>query len=122
MFIMKDRHFEAFKRIAQQGFEDRLVIHVRDRFPAECDALGEDGVRDRIRDGIDRAARYDIVAERDVCRFIRFMFGIRPDFDTSGKTRWAGEILNDLESPASDRLDRIRKEASQQRVRRQDVA
>ena len=68
MFIVKQRHKDAFAKTADEGFEDQMVIHLRQRFPAECEELGDSGVRRRIRDGIKRAARYEIRAERDLTR------------------------------------------------------
>ena len=58
-----------------------MVLHIQARFPSQFEDLGEDKVRRRIQDGIERAERYEIRTQADVARFIRFMFGIRPDFD-----------------------------------------
>lgn len=118
MFTMRQQQTDVFAADYRQTFEDRMVQHLRIRFPTKCEELGEEMVRDRIRDGIKRAARYEIKAERDVVRFIRFMFGIRPDFDSSRKTPWAGPILKDTKVPAGERLSRIKTVARERRVRR----
>ena len=118
MFVMRQTHLEAFGEAATEGFEDRMVVHLRARFPRECEELDEEGMRRRIRDGIKRAKRYEITSERDVARFIRFMFGIRPDFDTSRKTRWAGEIVKETDVRPAERLDRVERAAREHRVRR----
>ncbi len=118
MFVMRKAQLDSLGQTAGERFEDRMVLHLRNRFEQECRELGEEAVRDRIRDGIKRAARYEIRAERDVSRFIRFMFGIRPDFDTSRKTKWAGPILKDTNLVAGERLSRIKTVAREQRVRR----
>jgi hypothetical protein len=118
MFVMRQSHLEAFDEAVTEGFEDRMLGHLRARFPQECEELGEEGVRRRIRDGAKRAARYEMKSERDVARFIRFMFGIRPDFDKSRKTQWAADILKNTEVPAAERLDRIKIAAREHAVRR----
>ena len=118
MFIIRDRHKQALAQAAQEGFEDRMVVSLGNRFHKECTELGEEGVRRRIRDGLERAKTYGITAERDVARFIRLMFGIRPDFDTSRKTRWAGEILQQTDVPPAERLDRVKMTAREQGILR----
>jgi hypothetical protein len=118
MFVMRQTHLDAFGQAAVQGFEDQMVVHLRARFPRECQELGEEKVRRRIQDGIKRAGRYEIRSQRHVARFIRFMFGIRPDFDTARQTRWAAAILKETNAPPADRLDRVKAAARERRVRR----
>lgn len=109
---------DAFSRSAVETFEDRMVETLGARFPSECEELGEEGVRQRIRDGMERSASYEILTERDVAHFIRLMFGIRPDFDTSRKTSWVKEILEDTETPANERLTNIRQTARTKGIKR----
>ncbi|MCP4246454.1 MAG: hypothetical protein GY778_05335 [bacterium] len=118
MFVVRQRHLEALAEASLDGFEDRMVVHLRARFPRECEEIGEEEVRCRIQDGIERAGRYEIRSERDVARFIRFKFGIGPDFDTSRKTRWAAAILKESDVRPADRLDRVERAAREHRVRR----
>jgi len=115
MFVMRQHHMEAFEEGYRETFEDRMVLHIQAKFPIEFQELGEEKVRSRIEEGIERAERHEIRAQSDVARFIRFMFTIRPDFDTSRKTAWARPILEDTDVPAAERLDRIRDEARAQR-------
>ena len=118
MFVMKQPHFEAFRMVAAEGFEDRMVTHLRTKFRRECEQIGEDDVRRRIQDGMKRSGRYEIRSERDVARFIRLMFGIRPDFDTSRQTRWAAEILAETDVRPAERLDRVEAAAREHHIRR----
>ena len=118
MLIMRHQHMEAFSRTAVESFEDRMVARLGIRFPAECEELGDEGVRERIRDGMERSTQYEIRTERDVAHFIRLMFGIRPDFDTSRKTAWAKEILKDTQLPANQRLSTIGKTARTKGIKR----
>lgn len=115
MFTLRQAHIDAMASKYRVTFEDRMVRHLAVKFPTECEELGEEKVRDRIRDGVTRSKKYEIRAQTDVSRFVRFMFAIRPDFDTAWQTDWALPILKDTEAPASDRLDRIREEARKQR-------
>ncbi len=119
MFTIRQAHMDAFSEASRGAFEERMVGHLRSRFPEQCQEAGEERVRQRINDGIKRAARYDIRTERDVATFIRYTFGIRPDFDTSRKTPWARPILEDRECPATERLRRIKVAAREHRSSQQ---
>ncbi len=115
MFVVRQDHLDAFSESYGETFEDNMVRHLRLKFPAQCDKLGESGLRQRIRDGIDRSRRYEIRGQADVARFIRFMFTLGSEFDNARKTRWVKPILQDTDSSASDRLDRVRAEAREKR-------
>ena len=115
MFTLRQAHIDATAAVYREIFEDRMVRHLAVKFPTECEELGEEKVRDRIGDGVARSKKYEIRAQPDVSRFIRFMFAIRPDFDTARQTAWVRPILEDTEASACDRLDRIREEARKQR-------
>jgi len=115
VFILRKEHLDAFALAAREGFEDRTAAHLQSRFPQECEELGEEEVRERIREGIERAGRYDIHAEKDVATFIRYMFGLAPDFDTSRKFEWVGPILRDKELSPTERLDKIKAVAREKR-------
>lgn len=117
MFVLKQHHLDALAQVARESFEDRMAVMLRQRFAGQCDELGEDGLRERIADGIDRASGYDITAEQDVATFLRYMFGLRPDFDTARETAYAGKILREKDATAADRLARIKTAAREQRTR-----
>jgi hypothetical protein len=117
MFTLRQQHIDSFEAMYRETFEDRMVRDIAERFYPQFEAMGEEKVRDRISDGIERAARYDIYAQRDVAQFIRLMFGIRPDFDTSRKTPFAAEILQQTDRPVAERLEEIKKLARRSGVR-----
>ena len=115
MFVVRQQHLDAFAAAAYESFEDRMVLHLKSRFPSECEELGDPGVRDRIAEGVERAERYEIRAEKDVATFIRYMFGLRRDFDRSRKTAWAGDVLRETDVPATERLARIKEISREKR-------
>ena len=94
MFTVRREHMDAFDKDIARRFENRTVEHLNQYFPQECSKLGEDGVRDWIRHGVERAGRYGIVAERDVCRYIDIMFVYGRNFDTDARYPWAHRTLN----------------------------
>jgi len=111
MLRLRQEHIDAFEEMHRQTFEDRMVRDIAERFFSQYESLGDEKVRERIREGVERAPNYEIDAPIDVAMFIRLMFGIRPDFDTSRKTSFAREILNQTDRPAGERLDEIKARA-----------
>jgi hypothetical protein len=112
MIIRKDQT-EAFRQQMINGFEDRMMAHLREAFPDEVRGLDDAMLRETVRHGVRRARQYGIENERDTARFIDLMFLVRRDFDTSPETSWARPILLDKASSAENRLRRLQVKASQ---------
>ena len=108
MLTIRKEQMDAFSHAALRIFECRMVAHLNRHFPKRCAKLGEDGVREWIRYGIERARTYGIVSERDVCKYIDVMFVYGRDFDTDRRRPWAGQILNDpVIMPPAVRTNRL---------------
>ncbi len=90
--IRREQINEIGQRLAVR-WEDAMVVHLETFFPDECKELGEKGVRDAITLGQKKAEKYDIHTERDVCKFLNFMFAYGFDFDMDPELPWAKEIL-----------------------------
>ena len=120
---IRSEQMAAFSQAAVRGFEDRMVAHVREFFPGRCESLGEEKTRETIRYGIARAEAYNIVVERDVCKYIDVMFAYGRDFDTNPKLPWAGAILNDpaVTCPTT-RANRVFEAATDSARRQEDSA
>lgn len=101
MFLVRDAQRFA---LAREGFIPRGVAHVQRLFPAACEALGRDGVREAVRYGYDRATSYGLDLERDVHRYLTVMFVFGRDFDRDPAHPWAAEALS---SPAELRGARL---------------
>lgn len=93
MMTIQKRQFEAISARLALRWEDSMVIHLQTFFPERAEELGEPGLLAAITLGVKKAARYDIHSERDVCKFLNFMFAYSFDFDT--ELPWAHEILID---------------------------
>jgi len=94
MLIIRKKQMGVLEQGVLRDFGDSMVVHLERFFPQQCAVLGDDGVRETIRYGIERAKNYGLVDERDVCKYIDLMIVFGRDFDTSPKTSWAGRILN----------------------------
>lgn len=98
---------EVFAAGTLRKFEDLVLAHLKKFFPNQCKALGEARIRETIRYGVDRARGYQIVAERDVCKYIDLVIVLGRDFDTDDELPWAGRILRASRPPA-EKVERVR--------------
>jgi hypothetical protein len=103
VFKVRREEKEAAREAALREFEDWVVAHVERCLPDRWTVLGETGVREVIRLGIERAAAHGIEAERDVCKLVDLMLVFGVDFDS--ERRWAREIL----SAKEDQFVRMRR-------------
>lgn len=99
MLIIRKQQMDAFADEMLNRFNAQILHHVRSFFPEQCNILGEEGIKEAIRYGIDRAASYGIEIERDVCLYIDLMFAFGRDFDKDPELPWSGEILSDEAMP-----------------------
>jgi hypothetical protein len=93
MLTIRKEQEEALGRDRLRRFVIQMEQHLRQFFPARCAELGDEAVREWIHHGIERAAVYGVVAERDVCKYIDVMFTCGREFDEDPKLPWAREIL-----------------------------
>jgi hypothetical protein len=110
MLTLSRKHMQVFSAAALESFEDRVLAHLNRCFPEQCKGLSEMALRETIRSGIKRAAKYEIIAERDVCKYIDVMLVFGRDFDNDSELPWARAILSDgtLKRPPA-RIDRLYK-------------
>lgn len=101
MLIIRKTQMEALGDYRYKQFENRMVVHLNKFFNKTCVEMGEVKTRELIRKGVERAAKYEIVSERDVCKFIDVMCSVGERFDEDPTLPWAKHILRDktLKSP-----------------------
>jgi len=106
MMMTSAEQMRSLSKAAYMEFENRMLAHLREFFPAECDALGEDEVRDEIKYGVRRAKLYGFESEQDVCRYIDLMFAFGSNFDADPDLVELRELLDDdvAEDP-TERMD-----------------
>lgn len=104
---LHEEQMEMFSESAETEFGARMVAHLERCFPESCGQLGRSKVVESVQTGIDRAAKYSIMIEYDVARYIDLMYVLCQDFDTNRETPWAREILNDQELAPRDKMDQL---------------
>lgn len=95
MLILRKEQMQALGDYLYKKFENRMVIHLNRFFQKTCGELGEAKTRELIRAGVKRAAIYNILGERDVCKFIDIMCSLGEQFDEDPTLPWARKILLD---------------------------
>jgi hypothetical protein len=112
MLRIRPEQLAELDRRAQASFERELVAYVRQYFPLIASALGDDSVAVAIHDGLARAARHGIRAQRDQSRWVALMFTFGLHFDSDPALPWIAKILDDPElTPATYKMDVLYAEA-----------
>jgi hypothetical protein len=82
--VLTDAHFEA-----------ALIQHAKRFFPDACALLGEEGVRETCRRGMERAQVHGLTEDTLISRYLDLVFVFGPEFDTDPRFPWVGRILSD---------------------------
>lgn len=107
MLIIRKNQMQVLSEHLVNDFEQRLFAHVRKVFPEDCALLGEEGVRERIHQGVKSSTIHGIAAEYDVARFIDLTFILSPTFYSEPGIPWATAILNDSSLQPWQKVDRL---------------
>ena len=107
MLTIRDEQMASLSEGPRSRYEDARVRHVRETFSESFEALGEDGVRSMVREGMVRAVTYRITAESDVARFIDVMLLVSADFDAVPDDSWLGQTLADKTVSGRVKMDRV---------------
>ena len=103
MFELSGDHMTAFRGVAQDHFEQRAVLHLRQQFGAETFALTDGELRERVRTGRERARGWGLLTEVQIMDFVDTGFLIGEDFDSDPGESWTRDLLGDKELPADQR-------------------
>jgi hypothetical protein len=104
MLLIRDQQRVAMARVALPKW---IANHLQQFFPRECAALGDAGLRDRVREGIARAAAHGFETEIHISQYVDLMFVFGTDFDTDSALAWPQPILSDRTISAAERMDRL---------------
>lgn len=104
---IRREQLQVFSDAMIRSFDERMFVHLHKFFPKRCQVLGDSEVRAWIKAGIAESAEYDIVAERDVSKYLNLMFTFGRDFAKSAETPWAYGILADALAKPAEKIDRL---------------
>lgn len=102
--IIRAEQLKALADDVRRRFEGEMLVHLRGFSPRHCRVIGDDGVREVIRLGLERAGNYRFTKRGPVRYFIELMFNLGSGFDTDPQFPWAAEALHDMS--VTDEIDR----------------
>jgi hypothetical protein len=108
--LIRKNQMDQMSADMMNSFEDRMVEHLNQFFKAKTKPMGEEAVRQSIRDGVGRASGYFVESERDVARFIDLKFALHQEWDTQPEMDWAKKILDDMSLAGEQKMDQIYQE------------
>ena len=117
VLTLRQAQLAVLSRIEAQQFEDSMVAHLNQLFPAQSKCAGEAQMRETIQYGIRRAAAYGITSEGDACKYIDLMVAYGRDFDTDERFAWTRDILSRPEADPGRKIEALR-EAAKGHLRR----
>jgi hypothetical protein len=93
MLAIRESQVEVFAEEQIRKLEDRATEHIRHSVPSDFSRLGEEQVRQSVRQAIRKADRYGLELEIDVIGYLNLMYVLGFDFDDDRRYPWAAEIL-----------------------------
>jgi hypothetical protein len=113
MLVLREQQLQAFRKVAVERFEERLLAHVEKHFTAQSRRLGRAQMLVVIRHSLERGAVHGFTTERDACLYLSLTLRLGGFFDIDPQLPWAAAILSDpaLSDP-SLRIDCLYAEAS----------
>ena len=106
MLRIRPEQIKALDAAMRERYIEKAIEHLRELFPKEVKELGDDKARALVEEGIDRAAAYNITAEREVTLFIDLMVAIGPDFDSRQRYKaWMPGILANPDLPQQQKME-----------------
>jgi hypothetical protein len=113
MLTIRAEQMTSLERCTLTAFEEDMLAHLREFAPLHCKVIGESGVRDTIRLGIERAKRYGLSNRGPVRFYIELMFMLGSHFDTDPQMCWAAWILQGTWiADQMERAERLREQTA----------
>ncbi len=104
MLVLREQQVRALARAVLPQW---IAKHLKQFFPVECAALGEPGLRERVREGIARALSHGFETEVHISQYVDLMFAFGADFDTDPALSWPQPILADRTLAPAVRIERL---------------
>lgn len=92
---VRREQYEALERARRERFEREMLAHLCEFSPRHCKVIGQEGVLEVIRRGIDAAEPYGFVQRGPVRLYLETMFLLGSAFDSDPQYPWALETLTD---------------------------
>ena len=107
MLKISDEQMQHFGTLLRGQFEQRIVKHLRKKFPARTQALSDEKIQGVVQTGIKDAESYGIEYENDIRRFIEYLVIYSTQQSTRKETQWIANVLQQDELDGTAKMDRI---------------
>ncbi len=114
MFVIRREQMDVFSQAEIKKFESRMILHLRSVFPDQTKNTSNPDLLKMIQLGIEKSAKYNIITEGDVRRYLECSILYGWDFDTKSEIYWAGEILRDDDLDGETKMDMIEQHEAEQ--------
>jgi hypothetical protein len=104
--IRKDQ-MAVMDQLALKHFEDQTAEELKQSFPKHARLLGEEKLRQRVREGFARARVYGLSSQNGLRLFVELTFLLGNAFDTDPQVSWAAQILSDSAAEEATRVERL---------------
>jgi len=95
MITLRAAQMAELDRIFVLRFVEEIVQHIPHYAPRLYQIVGEAGIREAVRDGVQRAASYGFTNRGPSRLFVEMQFSLGTAFDTDPLLPWASELLHD---------------------------
>ena len=99
MLVIRSEQMEAFRSVQRKELEERVVGHLRARFPERCRRLSSERLGAEAARGIDTALRYGVKTVESITFLCGWFFELGDGFERSPAGDDALTILQDPAYP-----------------------
>jgi len=105
---IRREQMDALDEAAMRRFEQRAIQHLKETFPKHARFRGEEGLRNTVRSGLERARQRGLASERGLLLYLELMVMLGSGFDADPQLPWASIILSDQSmGDEATRVDRL---------------
>ena len=122
MIQIRPEQMEVLDQLAVVDFRERAAEHLSRCFPREFSAKAPAERAAFVEEGLARAKRHGIGAERDVIRFLDLDVVLGARWDKSAQLPWAVALLKDRDRTSGQKLEQIWERAKAELSRRRTSA
>lgn len=94
MLTLRSEQITLFKRADVPYFEPRMLQHLQDALPHHWQVIGEDPIRQTVRQGIGNAARHGFTSREPVRFFLELTLLLGSAFPDDPQLPWVGLALD----------------------------
>jgi len=107
MFVIRKEMMAIFEVHMREQFVRKALAQIREVFPDAAQKQGEPQLRALIESGIDKAAGFGVLSEREVLLFVDLMMELGSKFAEEPKYKWIGATLEKSDLNEHQKMDII---------------